>query len=804
MAKKLNLSTKIIIMVEAIILVSSIVFCAVSILIARGSIRDAIQQRMLDLAKCAAGSVDGDYLIGLTAEDVGSDEYQDLYDTLAVFRDNADLKYVYSIKEVGKEEFIFTLDTDPDFPGYYGDSVKYTEALAKAAKGTAAVDEVPYSDAWGKFYSAYSPVLDSKGNVAGIIATDFSAEWFDSQLSEQMKSTVFGFNIILVVTSVLAAIVLIVTVKPFIRMQGELMQEKMRAESASLAKSEFLANMSHEIRTPINAILGMNEMILRDSRSLQEGKNVDSKAVKDSVKNIVVYAGDVENAGHNLLALVNDILDFSKIEAGRLDLVEAPYEVSSMISDLCNMVQLKALDKKLDFVVDVDETLPNELIGDEVRVRQIITNLLVNAVKYTEQGSVGFKVSGERKDDGYLLLKVSVSDTGIGIKKEDADKLFTKFERLEMDRNSTVEGTGLGLVIIKRLLDMMGGDITVDSVYHKGSTFMVTIPQKISKDVPVGDFQTRFETNVLEATAYRESFRAPRARILVVDDTKINITVVTNLLKNTCMQIETALSGAESVKMAADNKYDLILMDQRMPEMDGSEAMHRIREDENGKSCSVPIICLTADAVVGSKEKYLAEGFNDYLSKPVDGFTLEKILMKYLPQDKLEWVWEARPENEEEETGKPDDRKSPDKGPGDKKPDGLEGLRTGGIDTAAGMIYFQDDKEFYFTVLSEFAASEPDKKALIKKHYNEENWDGYMIQVHSLKSTAKMIGALTLAEQAAKQEAAAKTEDTDTIRAGYEPMMENYKKVVEAIKTVVNVEETNDDKNEILEFWPEG
>lgn len=788
--KKSNLSTKIILMVEAILLISSILFCAVSIYRERVAIRKAIQQRMLDIANCASGSVNGDILGALEKDDKGSDAYNTIYNILAVFRDNVESEYVYSIREEGEGQFVFTVDTDIETPGEFGESVKYTDALATAAKGTAAVDEVPYSDAWGEFYSAYSPVFDSKGKVAGIIAVDFSAEWFEEQLSAQMRSTVLSYLVILLVTLLVAFLLAFSTVRPFVKMQGELLEEKVRAESANLAKSDFLANMSHEIRTPINAVLGMNEMILREGRKTQELKDGCSQAVKESIKNIVIYAGDVENAGHNLLAIVNDILDFSKIEAGKMDLVNAPYQLSSVLGDLSNMFHLKAQDKKLDFVIDVDRSLPDELSGDEVRVRQILTNILNNAVKYTEHGRVSLTLRGDKKGDGTIVLMAKISDTGIGIKQEDVDKLFTKFERLEMERNSTVEGTGLGLTITQRLLEMMGGSINVESEYGKGSTFTIGIPQRILSEAPMGDFQARFEANVLNTTAYHESFRAPKAHILIVDDTRINLTVVTNLLKSTCMQIDTVTSGAESVEMARDNYYDLILMDQRMPQMDGTEALHRIRATENGKSSQVPIICLTADAVIGARDRYLAEGFSDYLTKPVDSFALEKMLMKYLPDDKLERIREEKKEDVSKDTDKT----------GSKD---FEILRAGGIDTETGLKYSQNDEEFYRSLLAEYASGEKEKIDILTKCYETSDWQNYMIHVHSLKSSSKTIGVMDLFEQAARLEAAANATDAATIHNEHAAMIERYKAVNQTIRSVISETDMSNDDSEILEFWPE-
>ena len=635
MASRNRLSTRIILMVEAILLITSILFGTVSVFRARIGIRKAIQQRMLDIANCASGSVNGDALKSLTEADVGSAVYRDIYDRLAVFRDNVELEYVYCIRETDDGRFIFTMDLDLYTPASFGDIVEYTAALASAGSGLAAVDELPYTDAWGTFYSAYSPVLDSSGHVAGIIAVDFSADWFDAQLSAQTRSTIISYLVILLLSLFVAALLSVSIVRPYVRMQGSLLEEKVRAESANRAKSDFLANMSHEIRTPINVMLGMNELTLRERHRAQSLADSDGPAVREALTNIGVYAGEVENAGQNLLAIVNDILDFSRIEAGRIDLVEAPYHLSSLLNDLSNAIFFKAQSKGLDYIIDVDPTLPDVLCGDGLRVRQILTNLLSNAVKYTGKGSVTLSLRGERRADGALILTATVRDTGIGIRPEDRDKLFTRFQRLDMDRNNTVEGTGLGLVITQRLLEMMGGSIAVESEYGRGSAFIATIPQGVVSDAPMGEFQAQFKTNALETTAYQESFRAPTARILIVDDTKINLTVVVNLLKDTRMLIDTATSGADAVSMAEKTAYDVILMDQRMPEMDGTEALRRIRASADGASRNAPIVCLTADAVVGARERYLAQGFSDYLTKPVDPMSLEALLARYLPAHKV-------------------------------------------------------------------------------------------------------------------------------------------------------------------------
>lgn len=782
-----RLSTKIIIMVECILLVSSILFCSVSIYRSRLGIRKAIQQRMLDIANCAAGSVSGEVMKNFTEDQVGSVAYNNVYDTLTIFRDNVELEYVYCIKEDTPGNFIFIMDTDPVSPASYGDSVEYTEALAQAGRGTASVDEVPYTDQWGSFYSAYSPVFDSTGKVVGIVVADFSSDWFDGQLASQTRSMVLGYAVILLFSLLFAGVLSFLIVKPYVKAQGELLEEKVRAESASNAKSDFLANMSHEIRTPINAVLGMNEMIIREDNRALDVAESDPMLVQEALENINVYAGDVKKAGHNLLAIVNDILDFSKIEAGRMELAEAPYQLSSLINDINNMIMFKAQDKGLVFNVEADPSLPDELSGDEVRVRQILTNLLNNAVKYTEKGSVILKLRGKKQDENTLILTIVVWDTGIGIKPEDKEQLFNKFERLEMDRNSTVEGTGLGLAITHNLIELMGGNIEVESEYGKGSIFTVNIPQKIVSGSTLGDLQTRLKDNAPGNRPYKESFRAPDATILIVDDTRINLTVAVNLLKNTKMKIDTATSGEEALNMASKTRYDVIFMDQRMPGMNGTEAFHKIRETENGASKDVPVICLTADAVIGAKERYLSEGFSDYLTKPIDNFALEKLLMKYLPDGKVELINEEISEISEEEN---------------PEEEAFTVLRSVGIEPRAGLKYCQDDVFFYKALLAEYAYGELEKAHNLQKSYEAENWHDYSIYVHSLKSSSKMIGASALSVRAAKLEAAANISDTGTIHTEHDNMMEEYEVLTAVIRSLLPKSATDPENDDIKEFSP--
>ncbi|MBE6910750.1 MAG: response regulator [Ruminococcaceae bacterium] len=398
---------------------------------------------------------------------------------------------------------------------------------------------------------------------------------------------------------------------------SDLLEMTERANAASKAKSNFLSSMSHEIRTPINAVLGMNEMILRES----------AEKVTRS------YAEDIQSAGKTLLSLVNDILDFSKVEEGKLEIIPAQYDLSSVVNDLVNMVRERAEKKGLHFAVQVDENIPDLLLGDEIRIRQCALNLLTNAVKYTEKGSVTLDVGFEKLSDDKISLRFRVVDTGIGIKHENMNTLFAPFARIEEARNRAIEGTGLGMSITRRLLGLMGSELEVESVYGEGSTFSFAVEQPVVRWTPIGKFSGRFETAAAQRKAYRERFHAPEARVLVVDDTPVNLTVVQGLLKKTQVRVDTAESGPEALQKAAGERYDVIFIDHMMPGMDGVETLRRLRELP-GTAESV-CVALTANAVTGSRERYLEVGFDDYLPKPVDGAALEELLIRCLPPEKV-------------------------------------------------------------------------------------------------------------------------------------------------------------------------
>ena len=388
------------------------------------------------------------------------------------------------------------------------------------------------------------------------------------------------------------------------------------AIKADEAKGEFLANMSHEIRTPLTTIMGMDEMILR---KYDEGP-------------IYEYASDIRSAGNTLLHIINDILDFSKIESGQLELSPKNYDLGRVLKDVENMIRIRANQKGLEFITQIDEQLPNDLFGDNVRVHQIMVNILNNGVKYTRHGSVKFTLTGERGDDPSLIvLHITITDTGIGIHAEDIPKLFQSFSRIDLKETHNIEGTGLGLAITGRLIEMMGGTVDVNSTYGMGSTFHVVLPQRIVGHRTLKNYESE---NSHSKKQVRRSFTAPDAKILVVDDNDMNRIVLRALMKETKVHVDDVESGADCLRKASEVKYDVILMDYMMPRMDGKETLAKLRALENAASRDTKVIVCTANAIVGVKAEMLNAGFDDFLSKPVNGVELEELLMKYIPAEK--------------------------------------------------------------------------------------------------------------------------------------------------------------------------
>ncbi len=563
-------------------------------------------------------------------------------------------------------------------------------------------------------------------------------------------------NITLLVVWVFGLLLLLVAVAAFylarakkkLEASESLRRAKEVAEDASRAKSEFLSNISHEIRTPINAMLGMNEVILRESEEA----------------NILAYAENVRLAGNTLLGLINNILDFSKIEAGKVEILPVEYDLSSLLNDLVNIVRIRAEDKGLVLTPDFDKDTPKRLYGDDVRIKQVITNILTNAVKYTEKGTVTFSVGFDRieGEPDNVLLRVSVKDTGIGIKPEDMGRLFSKFERIEEQRNRNVEGSGLGMTITKNLLDKMGSELQVESVYGVGSNFSFALKQKVVKWEPLGDYEASYHAALRKVKTYREKFTAPDAWILVVDDNPMNLMVFKSILKQTQVEIDTAKDGDEGILLAQKRKYDVIFLDHMMPKKDGIETLCELRAQEDNPNQATPTICLTANAISGAREEYISVGFDDYLTKPIDSKKLEEALLTYLPKEKIQEAAHDDESSDAEEAAE----------------DFSEALallkEQDWIDPEPGIQNCCSVAE-YMSLLRIFYESLEEKAEEIDRFYTEENLKDYTIRVHGLKSSARLIGAAAFGEEAQQLESAGKRGDMEYLRDHHGAFMEKFR-----------------------------
>jgi len=524
-----------------------------------------------------------------------------------------------------------------------------------------------------------------------------------------------------------------------------------RAFAASEAKSSFLSNMSHEIRTPINAILGMNEIILRESDNAE----------------IISYAESIKTAGNTLLGIINDILDFSKIEAGKIEIIPVDYDLSSLINDLVNMIQTRADDKGLSLSLEFDKNLPKMLHGDEVRIKQVITNILTNSVKYTEKGIVTFSIKFKRvdKEPDSVILLVTIKDTGIGIKPEDMKKLFAEFERIEEERNRNVEGTGLGMAITKNLLYLMGSNLKVESIYGLGSKFSFELKQKVIKWDTLGNYEASYKAGLKERKKYQEKFTAPTARVLVVDDNQMNLLVFKNLLKQTKIKIDTAINGEEGLFLTQANKYDIIFLDHMMPDKDGIETLQELKTQKKNPNYHTKAVCLTANAISGAREKYIATGFDNYLTKPINPDKLEEMLLEYLPKEKVQELSSDKNYNH--------------------------------INIAMGLEY-STGEDMFRSVIEIFCNLHDGNKEKIQKAFDSSDWKNYTIFVHSLKSTALSIGGEKCSKLAKELELAGnvlkdnnssesdKHKAEEYIKSHHAEAMELYDKLVEEGKRYLN------------------
>ena len=555
-------------------------------------------------------------------------------------------------------------------------------------------------------------------------------------------------------------------------------QAKNDAIAANVAKSQFLANMSHEIRTPLNGILGMDAMLLEE-------------CADDNMKE---YARNIQSAGQSLLSIINDILDISKIEAGKLEILPVEYELFSVINDCCNIARVRAESKELSFCMAIDPNLPSFLCGDEVRIRQIINNFLSNAVKYTKEGTITLSIGYESLPKNQILLTIAVKDTGIGIREEDLNKLFQSFTRLEEKRNRNIEGTGLGLNLTKNLVEMMGGEISAESTYGKGSCFMAKIPQRVTDPRPMGDFEARYRQFLDTSEKQGISLVAENAHILVVDDVQMNLKVFKGLLKKTRIQIDTAESGMECLECVKNKQYDLIFLDHMMPEMDGIETMQQMKLLTSDLNRDTPVIMLTANATRGAREEYLQAGFCDYLAKPFQEEELLAMLAKYLGDKSTR---QEETQSEENVTDTQNDgagaevqsRESKEDTRCDETEDHTEFTETGDVmqrlekipelDINTGLSYCVDD-EFYQEMLKEYLLA--DKTSDLGKYLDAKDWDNYRTLVHALKSTSLTIGAVALSEEAKALEMAARDGDESYILAHHQTVMVQYIDLLDSLK----------------------
>lgn len=554
--------------------------------------------------------------------------------------------------------------------------------------------------------------------------------------------------------------VLIIDMTQIKNQVDELIEMRKKADMANSAKSDFLANMSHEIRTPMNAIVGFAELSLRE-------KNYK-------------YASDIKAAAKNLISIINDILDISKIEAGKLELIPAVYDTEVMLSDVESLIYVQLQNKPgVEFKIDIDRNLPKKMFGDEVRIKQVLINILGNAVKFTKKGAVGLTVKELNRNADDISVMFKVSDTGIGIKKEDIPKMFANFQQVDTKKNREIEGTGLGLPISKSIVEMMGGNITVESEYGKGSVFTFIINQKISDPSPI-------EKPVTKATISEEkktTIYAPKAKVLVVDDNRVNLNVTSHLLSMYGIKPDLADSGKKAIEMIDAGYYDLVFMDHMMPEMDGVDTTKIIRSRKDVYSRELPIIALSANAVSGARELFLESGLNDFISKPIQLPLLEKVLEEWLPPQLVTHIESSQSAADNADIdfmlgGENADAPSEDE------------YIIPNVDVKAGLQLYGGNLDAYLAVLKTFMETAEDSMNRIGAFADNREYKNYMTEVHGLKSSALAIGAKELSEMARLLETAAREENYRQIMYDTPALLAKFADVAEHIKPFVQAEKS--------------
>ncbi len=716
-------------------------------------------------AQLVVNSVDAEAIDEYILEGYDAPGYRETEKLLYAIRDNTpylEYVYVYRILENGYQ-IVFDLDSE-EFPaGKPGDIDTLEDAVLPYLPNALQGKELPpfeTNDMYGWLVTVYKPIYNSAGECVAYAGVDVSMGDLKSYIDNFLfRVALFSLAYLIFVLSLgmhLASNYHKIIDRQYKRIE----KAKADADRANSAKTRFLANISHEIRTPINTIMGMDEMILRE-----EPEDKDS----GYAGKIRRYAANIRQASELLLNLINDILDVTKVESGKMSLVNQEYNTAEGICAIYSMIRVRSDEKGLTFTCCVDESIPTVLCGDIQKIKQVILNLLTNAVKYTKEGGFTLTIKVEERTASTCKIAFCVEDTGIGVKESDMGKLFSVFDRLEEDKNSEIQGTGLGLSLSKQFVELMGGDLQCESEYGKGSKFYFTIDQKIVDNTPIGKIELRNHEENIEVT--ERVFTAPEAKVLVVDDNQMNLQVICGLLQRTGLHLVTAESGRECLRLLGEEAFDVVLLDHMMPEMDGVETLAHIRE----KFPELPVIVLTANAANDGGSYYKSLGFTDYLSKPVDVLALENMLFRYLPDELIraeKTAGEAYPSQEIAE-----------------EYEWL--LDTEGISVEKGIQNCGGFDLFVKTLKIFYQAIEANSKEL-EEAFHKQDVEYFTIKVHALKSSARIIGADRLSGLCEALENAGKAKETDYINTHSEEMLELYRSYAMLLKPLDEKEQLSE------------